>query len=515
MPEGEVNVLVEPVVGVRCADGARMAMSLPEVMEGLGDDRISSFTALQRHQAHAWHAFLVQLGAAALDRAGIEDARQSASRWREILRTLTPKGDEAWCLIVDDPAIPAFFQPPMPAAILAKASEIVAPDDLDVLVTSKNHDVKQRRVGASMPEHWIYAIVTLQTMQGFLGRGNYGIARMNGGFGSRPEVAFRPAHALGRRFVRDIGAALRARESLIETYDFEPRGKVLLWLDPWDGKKSIPLRSCDPFFVEICRLVRLAKREGGMVARFVPSECARIDAKAVNGCTGDLWTPIQKAAAKALTVSDRGFTYKMLQALLIGGEFTRGAAFKSQPDDGADCVFSVSTLVRGSGVTGGFHERVIPIASDRIEALDANTSAMALRAKAWIADVATLQYSVLKPALIALIKNRGGDPEKKVEKSVQKDPRLDAWIGRHEAGIDRIFLERLLSTIGADDDDVRADWQKLIIELGREVLSQAIDEASRPSARRYCAEADAESCFYFMCRKSFPALYPPSRGGDK
>jgi CRISPR system Cascade subunit CasA len=49
------------------------------------------------------------------------------------------------------------------------------------------------------PEHWFYALLTLQTMQGFLGAGNYGISRMNGGFASRPSVGLAPSDRWGMR----------------------------------------------------------------------------------------------------------------------------------------------------------------------------------------------------------------------------------------------------------------------------------------------------------------------------
>ena len=67
-----------------------------------------------------------------------------------------------------------------------KGNIINTPDALDILPTAKNHDVKSSRVASPDFDEWIFALISLQTMAGFYGRGNYGIARMNSGHGSRP-----------------------------------------------------------------------------------------------------------------------------------------------------------------------------------------------------------------------------------------------------------------------------------------------------------------------------------------
>jgi CRISPR system Cascade subunit CasA len=92
---------------------------------------------------------------------------------------------------------------PVSAALPDNANEAHAPDLIDVLATAKAHDVKRSRMVAARPEHWAYALCTLQTMQGFGGAGNYGIARMNSGFGTRTAVAVTPSLRWGARFRRD------------------------------------------------------------------------------------------------------------------------------------------------------------------------------------------------------------------------------------------------------------------------------------------------------------------------
>ena len=108
------NLLVDRLIRTRMADGSVMGISLPEVYAAMVADRISAFPALRRHQRHAWHAFLCQLGVIALQRAGLAEIPESTDRWRTLLRATTPgfTDDQPWNLIVDDPDQPAFLQCP-------------------------------------------------------------------------------------------------------------------------------------------------------------------------------------------------------------------------------------------------------------------------------------------------------------------------------------------------------------------------------------------------------------------
>ena len=100
----------------------------------------------------------------------------------------------------------------------AEALEFIehTPDALDYIVTAKNHDLKAARIERSSVEQWFYALIALQTMEGFLGRGNYGISRMNSGFGSRPLVGLAPAAAFAG-FPRDV--EIRHRRTVEEALE--------------------------------------------------------------------------------------------------------------------------------------------------------------------------------------------------------------------------------------------------------------------------------------------------------
>jgi len=104
--------------------------------------------------------FLVQLAALALHRAGASQLPQTEPEWAQALRGLTPEfpEDEPWRLVVDDWSKPAFLQPPVPAGVTLK-TEISTPDALDLLITSRNHDLKQAVAHESDAQDWVIALV--------------------------------------------------------------------------------------------------------------------------------------------------------------------------------------------------------------------------------------------------------------------------------------------------------------------------------------------------------------------
>ena len=246
------NLLANPLIRVRLAAGGSAVLSLPEVYEALAADGVASFPALRPHQRHAWHAFLAQLGVIAMQRSGEAGPPRTAGEWRALLRELTAgfSDDEPWRLIVDDPAQPAFMQCPASNSLGQYRRRVATPDDLDILVTAKNHDVKQAVAVGGGPDDWMFALIDLQTMAGFLGAGNYGIARMNGGFSARPCLGLAPADGgLGAHLFHDMQRMLAARSSLLDSHRdyFDPeQGVALLWLEPWDGTTSLDLRKLDP-----------------------------------------------------------------------------------------------------------------------------------------------------------------------------------------------------------------------------------------------------------------------------
>ena len=273
-----LNILTEPLIRISTAHGTRLA-SLPDVYAALAADEVEAFPSLRPHQRHAWHAFLVQLGAMAMHRTGIADPPADEGAWADLKRGLTHQfpDDEPWQMVVDDITKPAFMQPPASSPDLEKDYKgvVATPDELDMLVTSKNHDLKAAAAAQSSADDWIFALVTLQTMEGFGGAGNYGVSRMNGGLGSRPAFSLAPPGGPGAHVKRDI-------EALLSDYPLGSGGHHLLWLLPWDGSSAQRLLPTElaPFYIEVCRRIRLRRDETGNIhAIRTSSKAARIEGK--------------------------------------------------------------------------------------------------------------------------------------------------------------------------------------------------------------------------------------------
>ena len=224
------NILKEPLIRMDAAAGLGIAASLPEIYAALMLDEVDAFSALRPHQRHAWHAFLVQLGALVLYRAGESSPPEVASDWYELIRGLTTEfsEDEPWQLVVADITKPAFMQPPA----LSKEKErdykgiVLTPDQLDMLVTGKNHDIKSSVMFHAFADDWIFALITRQTMEGYSGAGNHGISRMNGGFGSRPSFSITDSTRPGAHVRRDIIALLELRKGILDEYPMIDRALV-------------------------------------------------------------------------------------------------------------------------------------------------------------------------------------------------------------------------------------------------------------------------------------------------
>lgn len=504
------DLLADPIFTVRLG-GQRSSLSLPEILARLGAGDELEFAALRSHQHHAWHAFLVQLAALVAesrDRRGLD---LSAAEWRRSLLDLAGEagGDDeaaaaAWRLVVGDPALPAFFQTPAPEGSLAPyKKEIPTPDELDVVVTTRNHDVKQERMTDPDPEHWAYALLTLQTMEGFLGRGNYGIARMNGGFSNRPCLALAPDLTWAARFRRDVQVWLDSRERLLEIYT-ETDGRSLLWVWPWDGEKTskLALSACDPFFIEVCRRIRLVPDgHGSLVARMAATKDYLLDGAALQGDTGDVWTPI-KADGSALTVSGRGFHYKLLSQLIFGQDFHRNPALEVRQEDRGEPVLVAQTLVRGQGLTEGYHERVIPMPAKVIDRLALDPEILGGRAKTQISLSDTVRRKVLHPALCALL-------QKGADQLNFRDDRTGPWLSALDRAVDDTFFPHLWATVEDEEEEFQASWQRLLKGLARDQFHDAQQSVPMASAHRARSQAKAELRLRRLLRQHLELAFPP------
>ncbi len=497
-----VDLLERPVLTVAAPDGARFGVSLAGLLARLGRGGPTEMAHLRPHQQHVVHALVVQLAALVCARTGILELDRDEHEWRRALRALAG-GAEAFQLVVSDLSKPAFLQPPVPEGSIDAWKRVETPDSLDVLVLAKNHDVKARRMMRARDEHWVFALLSLQTQQGFSGRDNYGVARMNGGFGNRPGLGLAPSLAWAPRFQRDVRVALDARPSLLaEGTGYRDGGTALLWTAPWDGAVSEGLSSLDPFFIEVCRRVRLARVEGRLVAYTQSTKVARLDAKELKGNTGDLWTPVARDDAAALTLGGTGFTYAKLSQLLFEDEWIRPPALRPRAEDGATPIAVARALVRGQGKTEGLHERIVlvPEAARGFFASPEGRARLGTLARARIAASTSLRLRILKPAICAFL--QGGRDELRLD-----DDRANSFLAAVDRRIDAEFFPRLFEDVNVDPDEQSRRFDTWLVALGRETLRAATDGLPTASARRERAIAAAESRFFGAARKHLPCAF--------
>lgn len=72
---------------------------------------------------------------------------------------------------------------------------VPTPDALDMLITSRNHDLKSAIVTKATPEDWLFALVSLQTQRTFDVQ-YHGITRAKSGAASRAFMSLAPASSI-------------------------------------------------------------------------------------------------------------------------------------------------------------------------------------------------------------------------------------------------------------------------------------------------------------------------------
>ena len=517
------NILEEPLIRVEMHDGVRAALTLPEVCAALAADRVGTFPALRSHQAHAWHAFLVQLVAMGLEVLGeAEPPGEDAAGCAAVLRALTADwpGDEPWCL-VSPLTVPALLQAPIPEAESSLYEKqfknlVLVPDALDMLATAKNHDLKSARMWNAKPDDWLFALVSLQTQEGYTGQGNYGIARMNSGFGNRTYVSLRPAEATaGILFSHDLAVLQAAGNQLHDDAAAIGLGRkeqplFCLWTVPWDGADSLRLSRLHPLFIEICRRVRLERCEGGQLrARVGNSQAARVAAKHLAGNLADPWTPVEQSdEAKALSVTREGFSYRRMSELLFGSPTRSWRLPLLARSRGTGPMQMVAAgIARGQGKTEGMHQRVVDIPAPVIPLLETDADRIAARAHERIRVSATVQGKCLCPALIVLLQK--GTPEPSWDKPSNQSLSRP-WLDRFDKDVDGIFFAELWNSLDCEDDDEAAGrWDLTLAGLARKVLEAACEAAPRTDDRRIMAHARAGNLLESALHKHLTSLMPP------
>ena len=516
------SLLDEPLISARlAADGSRIHLSLPALFIALADDRIRDFPALRPHQRHPWHAFLVQLAAMALHQAGQALPFRDEAAWNAALLALTPDDPDgaAWCLVTPIKR-PAFLQAPVPEKSLDDwEDDTPTPDSLDILVTSKNHDLKQQRIGAASPDDWVFALVSLQTAAPYPGKFNYGVCRMNKGSSSRPGLGVQPIGGPGRRWLRDLEIALKERTQIIQRIGYAgSHCSRLVWLEPWDGKSGKAFSDLDPFFIEISRRVRLIQGANAIRARRTGSKTARVakvEADAREGNTGDLWTPVESAAGKSLSVSNNGFDYKKIVDLLFSQKYRKAPAQEIQANDDVSGLRIVAQAIAGGqSKTHGYHERRVPFSKTMRRILirrEAGELGRLERIAAERVSGVDAMTNLLRASIVVLFDNgkKRKNPKEIPESIKQKAKQFARVFEQHE---DARFFDGPLGlneeVESEHPENIRLSWYLDMAKRAEAILIAAFESGPRSGEQRYRARAAALSRLHGGLRseKTLPTL---------
>ena len=523
------NILSDPLIRMDKSGGSRLEASLPEVYSALMADEVESFPALRPHQRHAWHAFLVQLGAMAMHRAGLTEPPSDAGEWRRIIHALTSDNpnDEPWQLVVDDITKPAFMQPPASAQDKGKEYQFPAytPDELDVIETSKNHDLKSAVAKQSDYDDWILGLISVQTQGGRGDRYYQGISRMKGSGYSRTAFSITTceggwSYRFGLHLKRDITVLTQQWNLFIgEIPDFlnTATGHKLLWTVKWDGTKqeAISLNALYPLYIEVCRRIRLCLDADGSLygCKATSRDAPRIGTNDIKGHVGDPWTAVD-SKGEALGLRVRGFSYRQVVDCLDGEKYRLPflcypTESEKQPD------MKVALVARGiarfsegpRATTSGYKERIIPLRHRVVRVFGRAGGVQELGdiARERIEQSGTIQ-SILRHAIAAFV---GQDNARRINSILQSRSqdnqlrkKVDEWVNRLDEIVDTHFFDALQTEFEADDADrkgIRNEWllngKDGVIDHARNVLRDAEDALPCPAIHRYKARVGAEGLF--------------------
>ena len=528
-----INVLVEPVIRMDKSSGSRVEASLPEIYAALMADEVDAFPALRPHQRHAWHAFLTQLGAMVVHlHPNGDNLPEDAEEWIELIRELTPEypEDEPWQLAVEDITKPAFMQPPASNwTNYDKRDLFQTPDALDMLDTAKNHDLKSDVGMDAKAEDWIFSLIAMQTMNGQVGRGNYPVARMNSGDGSRTAFSVTPSSSPGMHLRRDILAMLNRSSDIIGDLPFRWDGLCLLWTKLWDGKKALPLSDLHPFYIEICRRRRLrVDADGHLYAMKAASGYRRIEAAKNNGVVGDPWTLVDlrdKKGNKALTLQPGGFTYRRIVEYLTSGDWEPPVLSQAMPDEPVVQLQMRGIRRKKGGQTEGYYERSIPITGKTRRTTLRSSNAQDLAELGGIAQDRIEQIGIVQTILTDSVATfiTHGKALRHLTANERRRVRNDAkiWSNRLDMKVDAEFFKNLQDEFEIDDDAerelIRNEWlmngEDGVIDHARNILHDAEDSLPCRAIYRYCARVNAEGLFEGRIRgnSGLPFLFLPEK----
>lgn len=445
-------------------------LTLPGVLARLSSVDDVAYRALQAHQHHVWHMFVVQIAVLALQKARADGPFTDEEDWRTALLALDDD-PSMWWLDQPDLSRPAFLQPPLPDGKDAFTKSYDTPDALDVLATAKNHDLKSERIQNPTVEHWVHALLGLQTMGNFGGKTNYGIARMNSGYGSRPCISFVADLGWGSRFREDVSKIQRGWEAFLTNRAAD--GPALLWREPFalDNRQLEPT-TLNPLFIEVCRRVRFYDGQW----RAGVSKNERLSGKALNGNVGDPWMPL-KPNGDGLTI--RHLSHTLLLSLLNETRLPN-----PMQEDRFTRWLVCDVLASDKTETAGFHHRALalpPSIVGRMRNPDQRAQLAALGQQR-LEIAGTVRKRCVLPALLKIY-----------DEDIKSGKAFKAHLADFNQMVDDVFFERLWEALEADDP--LADWWAHLHSIGQRIVREAIDSAPKRSGLSFKRSSVALSIF--------------------
>lgn len=510
------NLLDERLLHYRRTDtGERVAATLPELFVAIALDHVRDFPALRPHQRHPWHAFLVQLAAIALHRAERTEPFATTAEWCAALLALTPDDQDgaAWCL-VGPVERPAFMQAPVSVGLDSKWEARSAPDEIDVIKASKNHDLKAQRMTRADAADWVFALVSLQT-QAFGDSGFYKeSSRVDEGWGRRPGIGIVPPGGYGCRWMRDLKILLAERDRTAEKHEFNRNGIAIVWLLPWDGSalSAISVSQLDPFYIEISRRIRLTREAGVFSAKTATTPNARIQTNA-GGLTGDIWSPIDedKDGRKIFTARPYGFGYRTAVNLLVPTKIEFSPAMKPQRSDPVvGLKLNMESIAWGpKNTNAGYHKREIVVGKTLAvllaSAKKAEINEVAAISKSRVEQLGEITW-MLGQALMVLLTHDSLSESKKKDEVLKE--RAKRFSQPFESECDAEFFPELFAEIeAADREAVRNQWLRTVAGRAESVLKSAFAAGPQSGQMRYRAQSAAlDRLHSAMQSEKFPAL---------
>ena len=534
------NLLTEDLITVTRPDNTCSERSLPGVLADCASGQAASFPSVRDHQEHSWHAFLVQLAAISMERNGLPDPPEDEGQWRQMLLDITSDqpSQNPWHLIVNDHTTPAFMQPPVyrEDQMAHYRWTLLTPDNMDMLVTSVNHDVKSAVAVDARPEDWIMALLTLQTAHGFSGIDNHGISRMNGGFGNRPGISLAPKAAnAGQHVKRDLLALMEFLPELRHKnagYPKDPGAPALMWMFPWDGsvEDQLQIQHFHPLYIEVCRRIRLSQGpRQSIVALKANSKNRRTDTKSLYGVTGDPWTPVQtdKESPQALTIADKGFTSLKAAEFLLSDKWDKPILARPTAEEAVSdepMALIAKALARGQGTTSGFHNLRINVRPALKQALRHPEQAIQTYE---LAQDMEKQYDRLRGFIrdsLKIFASHGEPDGNRREKSRSRaHPATPVVLDKFERLKDMTFwegLQRELEASPGEEQNARAAWllngSDGLVDHARALLEQSIDRLPSRAIQRRKAKDDTLAYLErrLRAKSGFPWLFENNRQKD-